>query len=97
MPAKYLFKFDVLYFKNSGKWGYEGKFELECSNIAKDGNPPCCYMQDVVDHLRNLRNTNQPMPGISGPWAGFITVTCPDAGYPCLILPEWADQARPRI
>jgi hypothetical protein len=79
-----IFKFDVFYFKDSGKLYISESFELDVANVAPVGAPPVPYMQDAVDWLKKT----DKKPGLqSGKWDGFMMVDS-EEGYPCLIVPD---------
>ncbi len=77
------FKIAIQYFKESGKLYVSEEVTREFTACEPVG---CCYMNDVVDWIRECR-ASRSLPGLqSGFWSGYIYVDCPD-GYPCLILP----------
>lgn len=90
------FTINVEYFKVSGKYYSSGTFDREFTNIGDDKHPSCC-MYEVIDYLRQLRQDNQPVPGLSGSGKGFfIRIDC-EEGYPCLIYPELSDEAMEKV
>ena len=84
MAERRLFKIDIEYFKASGKLGYTGEAEIEADCVGP-GEIAICYMQDIVDTVRKMRDEKQ-LPGLSGRWYGPIRVTCEEHGFPVLIL-----------
>lgn len=79
------FTITIKYFKPSGKYYSEGSFNLEVTDCGPPGHPTC-YMNEVADHVRGLRDRGERMPGLSGSWsAGHILIDC-EEGYPVLIL-----------
>lgn len=87
-----VFEITLWYFKPGGKFYAEGKAEWEFEDIGHEGKHyPQCYMYEVVDHVRGLRERREPMPGLIGSWDGFILVNC-EHGYPCLIKPIEEEQ-----
>lgn len=82
--AKRKFKFDIQYFKVSGKYyGSEEDFEYELDCCGTED--PSAYMSEMCDLLRQW-NKEGKLPGLrSGTWNGPILVDC-EQGYPCLIL-----------
>ena len=71
-------KIKLLYFKPSGKWGYEG--ELEWVDHSS--------MFSLREHVKNLTATNN-LPGLSsGSWEGPIYIDASEhpLGFPQLII-----------
>lgn len=83
------FKIIVTYFKENGKFYTDTTFEHKFKVVSGGDS---CYMYDVVDHVKQLRDADGPrqLPGLSEKgqgWDGYILVDCID-GFPCLILPN---------
>ena len=74
-----------LYFKSTGKWGYEGR-----GNFPR---PPVEGEYYDVDHDAVYRQNNG-MPGISSEGKGYTVIIIPDqdcavsASYPRMLKPE---------
>jgi hypothetical protein len=83
MSKKQPFTFTVWYFRESGKFYCGGVFNFDATDCGPPGNPSA-YMQDVVDHLKELREKELPMPGLRGVWYSAIVVNC-EEGHPVLI------------
>lgn len=79
------FNIDIWYFKATGKLYVSESVTREFTSVGPEGHPTC-YMNDVVDWVKDLRVRGE-LPGLqSGKWEHYILVNCED-GYPCLILP----------
>lgn len=81
MPKR-AFKFEINYFKPSGKWYLSAEFEVMCEVIGND-QP---YYNDATDYIRNCQKVGKPLPGLIGGWSGYITLQYQDS-YPTLIVP----------
>lgn len=80
-------KFDITYFKPSGKFYTSATVEWEIT-MCEGGQT--VYMADACAKLRGLRDNGGPgaLPGLSSDgWKGFMLIDS-DKGYPCLILPS---------
>lgn len=87
---KKLFKFRLVYFKDTGKLYTEANVDWAVRYSRHDDSlPPTPYMPDAFAKVRGLRDTGGQgaLPGLSGGWDGPILVDCDD-GYPGLILPH---------
>lgn len=81
-----IYKFEVTYFKESGKLYISEFFRLEAGNVSPPNAPPIPHMQTAVDYIKEC-NLKAQLPGLqSGKWDGPILVDC-DEGYKCLIIP----------
>ena len=90
VETKKTFRIILWYFKASGKFYAESSFEWHGAAIIGNGPEPTCYMNDVVSHVRGLRDGGErgAMPGLMGSgWEGPILINC-EQGYPCLLLPS---------
>lgn len=87
---KKLFTIKLTYFKPSGKYYTDAKFQREFRAL-EDGS---VNMHDVIAHVRGNRDNGGQgaMPGLSefrDGWDGAILVDCDD-GYPHLLMPPIA-------
>lgn len=85
---------NIIYFKASGKFYTDVTLELLPEELTKDGK--CALMFTIVDRIKNLSQDKQ-LPGINCDWLkeeGYIFVTVPDLGYPCLIKPSTETEER---
>ena len=92
MPNVARFLVRCHYFKESGKWYATGEMEMRVSTLAAVGSPHLPYIDDACDQVRRraLGHSTEPLPGLSGGWAGPIVVTVhceSDNSYPTLLLP----------
>lgn len=88
--GKRAFKFEIEYYKPSGKF-YTNATVVWTVRTAAGGN--CPYMADALAKLRALRDTGGPdsLPGLSGEgWDGPIRLTCQD-GFPVMLLDRLGD------
>lgn len=82
------FEFDITYFKDTGKFYTSDKYKWTCAVVDNGGPELTPYMNDIVVHVRGLRGSGSPLPGLSGThWDGYIVVDYKDS-YPTLILPS---------
>lgn len=84
---KKMFHFDLLYFKESGKFYSEGEVDWEVSVCGEDGK--IAYMHDAVDKIKEIRegNNTDTMPGLLGKGKDFFVVIDSPDGHPVLIKP----------
>lgn len=79
------FTIKIEYYKTSGKFYASEKYEDRAADCGPSGHP-CCYMQDVIDHLFERVVKGTPLPGLAGSaWDGPVRVDC-EQGYPVLLV-----------
>lgn len=85
--SKQEFDFSITYFKDTGKFYTDTLYRWVCATVGGTNPAPTPYMNDIVAHIRGLRGSGSPLPGLIGTdWDGYIVVVHAD-GYPTLILP----------
>jgi hypothetical protein len=85
---------NIIYFKTSGKFYTNATLELLSEELTEDGKYALMFM--IVDRIKSL-SQNKQLPSINSDWLkedGFIFVTVPDFGYPCLIKPNTETEER---
>ena len=81
------FLFEIVYFKNNGKFYTNEIVEWKTRYHEKTGYP---YMEDAFRKLRGLIASESQLPGLSTSWKeGYIFINH-EEGFPQLFLPTGA-------
>lgn len=81
--GKIRFRFEIRYFKPTGKFYASDSFWLDAVELA-GGRP---YMEDAFSYIRGLREAGKPLPGLSTSWADGYVLVEHGAGHPRLFPP----------